>query len=868
MSRNKDFPHNRGYIFSANSTTRKYDSEHEPPSDSMDEACDAFETLSVSADIYDMQIRTKNRRSCRTSKRKTTASKQNNEDEVVSKKVGDYKYPKVVELSYMVNNNVGNSGVESVGTYQGNRSYDFCVKNTPQTTPSDRIHSSDWSTFDPYKLKNISETKVNNIITESLFQSSPEKTKNTIDCIQHSEDEEIIMGPTDSPQVVENNNTSTKNTTSTYKKMTFIRRFLSKFELKYDKTKKIKEEGNVGAPKNKEKCNNPSIVNKNIQCSSSKVFASQNQLNNAYIVYENSGSPQQVSDNEKENCLHNRMSGKRCLETDEWNDKTSSIISSSKFKTPKLTPYQKKVYDENCAPKFSPASRYIPDSPYGKILAVYKGDTLSIVSSIGTIALHSTAPGIYDLKPIAHSTPFQTPTHSLAKGRNGNKCRGTILPFEEKDKISDNTTYSKGKFSLNSNNSHVPSLTAPSYLTHIPEEMYVRKLTTIKNSIRKTKRIVYESEKIISDCIKKSNYNGKDVELTANRTKLIGVSRIESLKDEYQKTKILMNIANLIPRINSKFLSIYTINEIKLELNRLFCFKKTQENLSYVFFIVFKSANNVIGTQMKTVEDLGSVRLRQIKFFDVIRFSKLPINFVVLLEIYAMKIGELDRTKLSRFKKSVKDFAVSIFRPSSKKSTLISINENNTVNPNDSLHPKNQIGFEHFTQCGVLRLNRDTIGNQKFYLEEAKFPLEGTISLNTECSSLPQQIEVAYSGFLSIYNGDDTKGYSIKMWTIVKRSIMKFWKSCEDEYGGQSPVSIIDMSKITSPQLERIKASEFGYKEDSFCIDVICESLDLNCVYQHKRIFLSSECSNDCENWLQYLNGILKLIRHEPDSTS
>uniref|UniRef100_A0A0K0F0R2 PH domain-containing protein n=1 Tax=Strongyloides venezuelensis TaxID=75913 RepID=A0A0K0F0R2_STRVS len=76
---------------------------------------------------------------------------------------------------------------------------------------------------------------------------------------------------------------------------------------------------------------------------------------------------------------------------------------------------------------------------------------------------------------------------------------------------------------------------------------------------------------------------------------------------------------------------------------------------------------------------------------------------------------------------------------------------------------------------------------------------------------------------------------------------MKFWKSCEDEYGGQSP------------------ASEFSYKEDSFYINVRCESSDLKCVYQHKRIFLSSECSDDCKNWLQYLNGIFKLIRHELD---
>uniref|UniRef100_A0A0K0F0R1 Actin-binding protein anillin (inferred by orthology to a human protein) n=1 Tax=Strongyloides venezuelensis TaxID=75913 RepID=A0A0K0F0R1_STRVS len=362
--------------------------------------------------------------------------------------------------------------------------------------------------------------------------------------------------------------------------MTFIRRFLSKFELKYDKTKKIKKEENVGVPKDKEKCNNPSIVYKNIQCTSSKVFASQNQLNNTYIVYEKSGSQQQVSDNEKENCFHNLMSDKKYLEIDEWNDKTSSIIISNKFKMPKLTPYQKKFLMKIVHQNF-----YLPQVVY----------LIHLTEITSTITLHSTTPGIYDLKPIAHSTPFQTPTHSLAKGRNSNKCRCLILPFEEKIKF------------------------------------------------------------MITQLIQKENFH-------------------------------LILITNMSHHLQ----------------------------LQVTLHIFLK--------RCMIVEDLGSVCLRQIKFLDVIIFLKLPIYFIVLLEIYAMKKGELDRTKLSRLK---------------RKNTFMSINENNTVYPNDSLHPKNQIGFEHFTQCGILRLNRGTIESQKFYLEEANFSLEGTISLNTECSSLP-----------------------------------------------------------------------------------------------------------------------------------
>ncbi|CEF70526.1 Actin-binding protein anillin [Strongyloides ratti] len=774
-------------------------------------------------------------------------------------------YPNVVEISNMESHNLDNCILNKTSdkkvrhieiSQEKRRSHSF-MKNTPPATPSDCCHSDDWSTFDPAKVRTISETKANNILTDSLFLSSPEKKTSNINCSQHVENEEVFLESSNTFDSVKNENFCVDDISKMNKKVTFMKKFFSIFDFKRD-TVKISND-NFSNLKSNKNCKNLVTLNTDGQSCTLKNITFSNQLNNDNIIYEKFGSISLELDVEKENYFH-KISNRKCF------DKISNSSSSNKFITQKLTSYQKKVVDNNCAPKFSPALRYLPNIPYGKMLAIYKGETLSTLSVAGTIVLHSTSKTMFDFKPLAHSTPFQTPKQSLGKIKNSNKNRGTILPYSEKGRIFENPIYSKEKISFYSNTSNVPSLTAPSYLTHIPEEMYVRKLNTLKHSIKKIKKILCTSEQIIHECSKKFNFNGSEIELSAKRIKLIGTNRIKSLKDEYEKTKILMNICGIIPRINSNILAMYTITDIKLELNRLFCFKKTQENISYVFCIILKSANNVVGTQIKTVEDVGSVRLKQIKFSDVIKFSKLPINFIISLEIYALKIGELDRTKLSRFKRSLKDLAISVFKPSYKKSSLISVNENTTTNPNDSLHPKNQISYDDFIQCGILKLNRDTIGNQKFYFEEAKFPLEGTICVNTECSPLPQHVEMAYSGFLSIYNGDDLKSYSIKMWTIVKRSLMKFWKSCDDEYDGQLPLFIMDMSKITSPQLERITTSEVGYKENSFYIDILCESKTSNCIYQHKRVYFSSECSTDCDNWLQYLNGILKTIRHEPDN--
>uniref|UniRef100_A0A913HVH5 Anillin domain-containing protein n=1 Tax=Strongyloides stercoralis TaxID=6248 RepID=A0A913HVH5_STRER len=766
-------------------------------------------------------------------------------------------------LNNRICNNDNNNRNKHANILQQKRGSHSFIRNTPPTTPSDCCRSDDWSTFDPTKLRNITEEQANNIITESLFLSSSDKRTNDTNNLQSSEEGKIILNSDDTSTSypIKNKISCIENVSAKNKKIAFLKKIMTRFEFKSEALKKIDDNRNgVAVLEGDKNCKNLPISKNCDQGCCLESSSLQNELNNENIISENSDSLVREYNSAKETYIFPPFN-KRLLQ------RSSSINnSSSNFIIQILTPHQKKVLDENAAPKFSPASSFLPNIPYGKVLAVYKKETLSTVGASGTVASRITTKTMFDFKPLAHSTPFQTPKQSLRNIKNASKNRGTILPYDEKGRIFENHLSSKGRISFNSNTSHVPSLTAPSYLSHIPEEMYIRKMTKLKNSLRKIKRILNGTDKVINNCSKNLNFNGSKIELSAKRTNLIGTKRIESLKDEYEKTKTLMNIANIVPRINSKFLSIYTISDISLELNRLFCFKKTQENMSYAFCIILKCANNVVGTQVRTVEDVGSVRLKQVRFFDHIKFSKLPINFVVVLEIYAIKVGELDRTKLSRFKRSLKDFATSILKPSFKKPSLISINENTTTNLNDSLHPKNQIGYDHFTQCGVLRLNRDTIGCQKFYFEEAKFPLEGTIYLNTECTPLPQQVEVAYSGYLTIYNCDDVKNQSIKMWTIVKRSIMKFWKSCDDEYDGQLPIFIMDMSKITSPQIERIKPTEYGYKEDSFYIDIICESNDSNCIYQQKRIYFTSECYNDCDNWLQYLNEILKTIRHEPDN--
>uniref|UniRef100_A0AC35U441 PH domain-containing protein n=1 Tax=Rhabditophanes sp. KR3021 TaxID=114890 RepID=A0AC35U441_9BILA len=526
------------------------------------------------------------------------------------------------------------------------------------------------------------------------------------------------------------------------------------------------------------------------------------------------------------------------------------------FCTPRMTPHIKRIMEENCAPKFSPAPRFIPEAPMGSVLTTYKKETLSTVSETGSIVQRAArvikeAP----FTPMAHSTPLNTPRQSLGyvmKRRDRkmfpvgeSASRQAILPGKHESFVS--------------MNSNVPSLNAPANISQISEEMYARKLEKLKVMMMKAEHAVSESTKLIHECSKRDDYNGNSLELAGQRRILINRKKGTCLQNEYVRTKTLKNMKINIPRIHSEYLSSFIISDVELELNRLFSFKKTQLEVSYAFCVVFSCANNVLGTQIGNVGDLGSVRMRQVKFADVIRFTKLPIDYVITAEVYAIKIGTKERTRMSRLKKSFRDFAFSIFKTTPKKK-LAPIDENASVLQDDSLHPSNQINETEFSLCGILRLNRDTLGPQRFYLDEAKFPLEGTISINSECSSLPQIIDVAFSGFLYVYSAENKLQPTKKMWTIVKRSVLKFWNSAEDEYNGHSPTNVIDLSKVVVTQINKVSKEDLGYKNDSFSIDVLIEPCVSNSNYQQRRIYFCAESEADCDNWLKYLNKILYAI--------
>uniref|UniRef100_A0A0N4Z492 Anillin domain-containing protein n=1 Tax=Parastrongyloides trichosuri TaxID=131310 RepID=A0A0N4Z492_PARTI len=758
------------------------------------------------------------------------------------------------------------------------------LKNTPPDTPDKHFHNHNFPKFEPKSAVNCNEFKFGNVCEEIQFCTA-ENSKHLpseTPCSRPVEDRLRVpsYGHFDVPSK-KHNNTPVEEISKSGKKLKGIKRILSKFEpganglAKRGKTPErnhAKEDDDpVPCSTLLVKSTNPPynynpIVTNNSKPSLHDASRKFKQSKNMSVLEYTKSLPREGRENRLNTTEGKRMSDSIVMEPESRRGENRlQDFFKMGFKTPKLNALQKKLFDETRAPRFSPAPKTVPDVPLGKVLTTYKTETLSISSATGTLALRSNAAanhqGMKDFKPMAHSTPFPTPRQSYGIiNNNRNESRCSILPNDDKSIMSGQSN--KVKESFISVGSHGPSNTQ-GHVAHISEEMYARKLTKLKNLIKKTDYIVYEAKEVLNECGKKVNFNGTPAELEANRAILIGEKRVRALRIEYERTKTLMGMSTALPRIHSNFLSVYVLDDIRLELNRLFCFKKTQPNTSYAFCIVFKCANNVIGTSVKTVYDLGTVRLRQVKFDGDIAFSKLPTDFIVAVEIYAMKLGQRERTRLSRFKRSVKELAVSVFKGghSSKNTPLAPIDENGTCNNNETYFDSNQISFDEFTLCGELRLNRDTVGNQKFYLDNAKFPLEGTISLNTVCSALPPQIEDEYSGCLYVYNAEDFSRVPLKLWATVKRSIIKFWSKRTDVYQCKAPTSVIDMAKITSSLIEKLKNDEFGYKENSFHIDVLCEPSVTSYTYQQKRVYFTAECGVDCENWLNYLNKILRILR-------
>ncbi|KAK0410097.1 hypothetical protein QR680_004941 [Steinernema hermaphroditum] len=362
-----------------------------------------------------------------------------------------------------------------------------------------------------------------------------------------------------------------------------------------------------------------------------------------------------------------------------------------------------------------------------------------------------------------------------------------------------------------------------------------------------------QASSALGQCRKQHRSNGTLAELTAQRALLLATERRRVLQVELERLSAqhIVTTGSLRP-LTPSLRGSMTISTIRIYLNRNFCLKSIDKDTSYDFVVLLRSGENVYATQVASVMDIGALRARTVRFPDSIRFNNLAVDFTVRVEIYALKIENRsnDAKNVCAFPRR----AFSCLNPLSHRHSKISMES--AVN-----------SFE-FCRCGNVNLNARTIGNLKLYVDDAEYPLEGTIELRAECSMLTPGAEIEYHGFLSMYETIGVESTWTRYWAVLRQGIIKFWRYPEDEIAEKPAHAYMDMSKVTNDFIITCPP-EICSRAHTFYIDLFVQSSSSarspKPIYSLKRVLLNADNKVLCECWIEEINKTLHLVRGSMD---
>ncbi|VDO21240.1 unnamed protein product [Haemonchus placei] len=211
-------------------------------------------------------------------------------------------------------------------------------------------------------------------------------------------------------------------------------------------------------------------------------------------------------------------------------------------------------------------------------------------------------------------------------------------------------------------------------------------------------------------------------------------------------------VRNPPPPVSRDLRGTMTISNITVHLNRSFY-------TSYALLILLKCGAEVEATGPISLLAHQPIRIRQLTFAEHVQFSNLPVDFNVVVEVYAMKLPTVKQADQSC-------------------ATNIANKCRNLLNPASY---RSDPQASEFARCGYIILNRDTVGANKFYLDEAEYPLEGIIEVYARCTTLPPAIEVDNRGFLTMYQTVSGMASWERYWAVLRRGMVYFWRYPDDE---------------------------------------------------------------------------------------
>ncbi|KAK0411179.1 hypothetical protein QR680_005530 [Steinernema hermaphroditum] len=355
----------------------------------------------------------------------------------------------------------------------------------------------------------------------------------------------------------------------------------------------------------------------------------------------------------------------------------------------------------------------------------------------------------------------------------------------------------------------------------------------------------------LDHCRMQHHSNGTLQELTAHRILLLAKQRQIALQNELERLKIRRVQPNL--KISDGLGGIVEVSSIKIHLNRNFCLKNTDMNSSYAFIVLLRSGENVYASQVVSVMDVGAMRVRTVRFPDNARFDGLQPGFQVELEVFALRIENRPEEQKAKEFCFLKRKAMQLFAPFTNRTRKIT---------DKCRNDDNNIDCNEFTSCGSVTLTEKTSGLLKLDLNDARYPLEGTVEIRTSCSVFPD-VPIEFEGFLSMYQVVQSIGSWSRFWAVLKRGVVKFFLYPDDESCGKEPRAYMDLEKVANELILRA-TPEVCPRPNTFFVDIFISSSTCHVEktsYVLKRVLLNADTYELCETWMEAINKTMRAVR-------
>ncbi|KAI1721602.1 cell division protein anillin domain-containing protein [Ditylenchus destructor] len=262
---------------------------------------------------------------------------------------------------------------------------------------------------------------------------------------------------------------------------------------------------------------------------------------------------------------------------------------------------------------------------------------------------------------------------------------------------------------------------SPPHILESAEEVE-SKLKRLGETLIVQQNHISQATRALLFCRQSDNFRGSGEEVDALKALLVASERRDALLFEQEC------ILNGGPAFSGP-LELVICSKISAKLSRDYInlyVRQYSDCSLYYFVALIKSHENVFCTSMVTSSD--AVKSGFVQFSREIRVPVPAFNFILVIEIYALKLSSEQANKGKAKKKRIsrKSFGLPFdMRASDRSIANFSLSSSNHKNMVEN-------GFQ---KVGYLLLDKSKIEKKQFHLTDAVDPLDGNLALDIRCIS-------------------------------------------------------------------------------------------------------------------------------------